>query len=109
PKSVREVVAERVRRLGGHAHEVLAAAAVVGRDFDLSLVAGVADRTEDDVLDVLEAAMATSIVAEVAESSERFTFSHALFQHTLYEELSATRRARIHRRVGELLEADCGA
>ena len=49
------------------------------------------------------------MVAEVAGSSERFTFSHALFQHTLYEELSSTRRGRIHRRIGELLEADCGA
>src|SRR5207248_2301351 len=58
PESVREVVGQRVRRLGDRAHEVLSAASVVGRDFDLSLVARVADCPEDDVLDLLEAAMA---------------------------------------------------
>ncbi|MGI8633758.1 MAG: ATP-binding protein [Solirubrobacterales bacterium] len=108
PESVREVVGQRVRRLGGDVQQVLALASVIGRDFDLGLLARIAERDEDAVLDALEEAAATQIVAEVDGRSERFTFTHALFQHTLYEELSASRRARIHRRIGELLEAECG-
>ena len=108
PESVREVVGQRVRRLGGDVQQVLMLASVMGRDFDLALLARVAERDAGAVLDSLEAAAATQIVAEVDGRSERFTFTHALFQHTLYEELSASRRARIHRRIGELLEADCG-
>ena len=36
--------------------------------------------------------------------AEQFAFRHALIRTTLYEELSATRRARLHQRVGEALE-----
>jgi len=108
PESVREVVGQRVRRLGDDVQQVLMLASVMGRDFDLDLLARVAELDEGAVLDSLEAAAATQIVSEVDGGSERFTFTHALFQHTLYEELSASRRSRTHRRVGELLEADCG-
>jgi tetratricopeptide (TPR) repeat protein len=43
-------------------------------------------------------------VSEVRGSAAQFTFRHALIRTTLYEELSATRQARLHRRVGESLE-----
>ena len=108
PESVREVVDQRVRRLGEDAHRILTVASVIGRDFDLGLLARAAERDEDDVLDTLEEAAAAAVVAEVPGRAERFTFTHALFQHTLYDELSASRRSRAHRRVGELLESELG-
>lgn len=108
PESVREVVGQRVRRLGDEVQQILTAASVIGRDFDLGLLARLVERDEEGVLDALEAAAAALVVAEVDGHSERFTFTHALFQHSLYEGLSASRRARTHRRIGELLEAECG-
>jgi class 3 adenylate cyclase/tetratricopeptide (TPR) repeat protein len=108
PESVREVVDQRVRRLGEDAHRILTVASVIGRDFDLRLLARAAERDEDDVLDMLEEAATAAVVVEVQGRAERFTFTHALFQHTLYDELSASRRSRAHRRIGELLEADWG-
>src|SRR6202035_432183 len=39
----------------------------------------------------------------------RFSFSHALINTTLYEQLSATRRARMHRQVAEALEERYGS
>ena len=54
PDSVREVVGQRVRRLGEGAQHVLGVASVLGREFDLELLARVADRDVDDVLDVLD-------------------------------------------------------
>lgn len=108
PESVREVVGQRVRRLGDEVQGILTVASVIGRDFDLGLLARLVERDEDGVLDALEAAAAALVVAEVEGDSERFTFTHALFQHSLYEELSASRRARTHRRIGELLEAEFG-
>ncbi len=44
PVSVREVVGRRVQRLGEDAGRVLSIAAVIGRDFDLPLLAGVRHR-----------------------------------------------------------------
>ncbi len=108
PDSVREVVGQRVRRLGEGAQVMLKVAAVLGREFDLGLLSRAAECDVDQVLDVLDAAAASQIVAEVDGRVGRFTFTHALFQHTLYDELSASRRRRTHRRIGELLESDCG-
>ena len=108
PASVREVVAQRVRRLGDEVGHVLTVASVIGREFDLALLAPAAERSELAVLEALEMATERAVVAEVDGYPDRFTFTHALFQHTLYEELSATRRARLHRHIGELLEGVCG-
>ncbi len=108
PDSVREVIGARVLRLGKEAGRILSMAAVIGRDFDLHLVAVATDSTEDDVLDVLDAAAAVSLVREQAGSPGRFNFAHALIQHTVAENLGPTRRARAHRSVAEALEELCG-
>src|SRR5204863_371169 len=54
PQSVREVVGRRVERLGGDASKALAVAAVIGRDFDVDLLARVVDQEEDELLDLLD-------------------------------------------------------
>jgi len=108
PQSVREVIGRRVERLGREAARSLGIAAVIGRDFDLDLLARVAEPSEDELLDVLDQAAEASILEEVGDPPGRFTFSHALVNHTLYEALGPTRRARVHRRVAEALEEICG-
>ena len=50
----------------------------------------------------------SSLVRELADTPGHFNFAHALIQHTLYEDLGATRRARAHRTVAEALEELCG-
>ena len=107
PQSVREVVGRRVERLGATAREVLRSAAVIGRDFDVELLVRVARQDEDAVLDLLEAAVAASVLVERSEPGA-FSFAHALVNHTLYGELGATRRSRLHQRVAVALEEACG-
>ena len=108
PDSVREVIGARVLRLGKEAGRVLAVASVIGRDFDLDLLARATTTTEDDLLDILDTAAAVSLVRELADTPGHYNFTHALIQHTLYEDLGPTRRARAHRRVAEALESLCG-
>ncbi len=108
PQSVREVVGDRVRRLGDDVHRVLAAAAVVGRDFDLDVAAGTADLDPDAALELLERAMEARLITEVRLPSDRFSFTHALVQHTLYQELPISRRIRLHRKVAETIERVAG-
>ena len=50
---------------GREAERVLSLAAVIGRDFDLDVLAGAAVMAEDDVLDILEAATAATLVREL--------------------------------------------
>lgn len=108
PASVREVIGHRVRRLGEEAGRVLSMAAVTGRDFDIDLLARAADVDEDELLDILDVAIGAALVAEVPGRPGRFTFSHALVQHALYEDLAGLRRVRAHQRVATTLEALCG-
>jgi len=108
PDSVREVIGARVGRLGKEAEWVLSVAAVIGRDFDLDLLARATSTTEDNLLDILEAASTMALVREPHDASGRYNFSHALIQHTLYEDLGPNRRARAHRKVAEALEDLCG-
>ncbi len=108
PQSVREVVGRRVERLGADARTALSAAAVIGRDFDLELLCGVVEMPETRLLDLLEQAVASSLLQEDTGRAGRFTFTHGLVEHTLYEDLGRTRRARLHKRVAEELEERCG-
>ncbi len=108
PSSVREVIGARVGRFGPEAGRVLSLAAVIGRDFDLELLSRATERSQDDLLDILDAASHAALVREVIDAQGRFVFVHALIQHTLYEDLGPSRRARAHRRVAEALEDICG-
>ena len=107
PDSVREVIGARVLRLGKEAGRVLSVASVIGRDFDLDLLARATKTDEDDLLDILDAAAAAALVREGADTG-RYAFAHALIGRTLYEDMGHNRRARAHRQVAEALEALCG-
>jgi class 3 adenylate cyclase/tetratricopeptide (TPR) repeat protein len=101
PEGVRDVVGRRLSRLSDSANEVLTAAAVEGRDFDLGVLA-VIQGSEDVALDALDEAVRARLVEETGLDQYRFT--HALVRTTLYEELTATRRRRLHRRVADAIE-----
>jgi len=105
PEGIKEAIRRRLGRLPEATNKVLSLAAVIGRQFDVRLLAAIAEGGEDAVLDALEEATRAALVAEVPGEANRFGFSHALIRATLYEELGAARRARLHRKVGEALEA----
>ncbi len=104
PQSARDVIDRRVQRLGDGAREVLIPAAVIGHAFDVGLLTDLVDMSESHILDRLEAAVAASLVVERSDRIGRFEFSHTLINHTLYEGLGATRRAKMHHRIALALE-----
>jgi DNA-binding SARP family transcriptional activator len=109
PESVRDVIGRRVDRLGDQVRVVLTLGAVIGRSFELELLTRLVDLREEQLLDLLEAAVAASLLDESTEHVGRFRFVHALINQTLYEALGTTRRARVHHRVAEALEDLYGA
>jgi tetratricopeptide (TPR) repeat protein len=105
PEGIKEAIGRRLGRLPEATNKILSLASVIGRQFDVRLLTAIAEGGEDAVLDALEEATRAALVAEVPGEANRFGFSHALIRATLYEELGAARRARLHRKVGEALEA----
>ncbi len=104
PDGVKDVISMRLARLDAQAIEWLRVAAVIGRDFGPSLVERVVALEEEECLQALEAALAAGLVIESPSRPGSYSFSHGLIRETLYEGMSAPRRARTHRRVGEALE-----
>jgi DNA-binding SARP family transcriptional activator/tetratricopeptide (TPR) repeat protein len=104
PEGVKQVIARRLARLSPPATEWLRVASVIGRDFEAGLLERVVSLDEDEFLNALDEVVASGVVVETGPHAECYAFSHALIRETLYEGMSAPRRARIHRRVGEELE-----
>jgi DNA-binding SARP family transcriptional activator len=109
PEGVREVTGRRLGRLGAPARDMLATAAVIGREFDFDVLEEVGPLRGDELVAALEEAVGALVLREDPERVGRYAFGHALMRATLYDGLSALRRARLHSRVGEALIVRRGA
>ncbi len=104
PRSVRAVIRRRMSPLSADTVRVLSAAAVVGRDFDLTLVSPASDLTNDRVLEALSEAVTLGVVSEEPAAVGVYRFSHPLMQEVIYDELPIPARIQLHRLVGEAIE-----
>ena len=107
PGSVKASIVERLRGLAPAEQDVLLAGAVIGRDFDAALVAGLTGTSEREILAALRRARNLQLVVEMP-ATESFRFRHAITRETLYGELLLGEARRMHRGVAQLLEAAGG-
>jgi DNA-binding CsgD family transcriptional regulator len=105
PRLLRQVIDDRVARLGVAVRHPLAVAAVIGQDVPLDLWATIAALTEDEVLTIVEGAIEAHLF-EAGTDDSRVRFVHALTREALYEGIAPPRRRRWHRRVAETLIDD---
>ena len=105
PAGVRDVVGRRLSHLSRDANRLLAAGALFEVSFPLSIAAAVTDIGEDEALDAIDEALEARIVAPTDEF-DRYAFTHALFRHTLVEELNPSRQVRMHRAIAEAIEKE---
>jgi DNA-binding CsgD family transcriptional regulator/tetratricopeptide (TPR) repeat protein len=105
PEGLRDVIGKRLSRLSADCNRLLAVAAVIGREFDLDTLRAVAGMDEGMVDGALaEATRAAVLEEELQPGAVRYRFAHAFFRQTLYEELSAPRRLRLHQQIARDLE-----
>jgi DNA-binding SARP family transcriptional activator len=102
PEGLRHVIGQRVARLSAPTVRTLSVAAAAGATFSFVVLEGVLGACSN-VLDALDEAVAAGLLREAGNGDH--AFAHALVRQTIYEQLGAARRMRLHRQLGEALEA----
>ncbi|HVT77664.1 MAG TPA: AAA family ATPase [Acidimicrobiales bacterium] len=105
--TVRDAISERLRRLSDGCRAALSVAALVGREFDVAVVAAAIDRAPAAVLADIDDAIAGGFVERVGATT-RFRFVHALVRDAIEAQLSAAEAAQLHHAVAVAIEATGG-
>ena len=106
PEGLRDVIGKRLSRLSDGCNRMLATASVIGREFSLSVLRQLAGVPEEDLFGGLEEAQGAAVIEERSSvgGAVTYRFAHAFFRQTLYEEIIAPRRIRLHQQVARALE-----
>jgi len=103
PANIVGALRQRFARLPSNVIDHLRIAAIIGRTFDLSLLATVEDQEAEAIEERLLEAERARLVR--ADQTGMFKFSHDKIRQCLYSEVSTSRRQRLHEAIGRTLEA----
>ena len=101
-RGVAMLISRRLARLSPEALQAVQAAAVLGRDVDVGLVAGTIGVTAAEARDRLSAAVQDGLLVETGP--DRYRFGHELVQRAVSAELAPARHCAIHLAACETLE-----
>jgi DNA-binding CsgD family transcriptional regulator len=106
PEGLRDAVGKRLSRLSESTNRVLSVASIIGREFHLDVLSRVLAGAAEELEAALEEASASGIIEEHSSvgASITYRFGHAFFRETLYDEIVAPRRIRLHQQVAHALE-----
>ncbi|MEN8160575.1 MAG: AAA family ATPase, partial [Myxococcota bacterium] len=105
PPRALDLIRRPLERLSPGCASAVAAAAVLGREFDLLGISEVAALPRAEALDALDEATRAGVVEE-SGGGAGFRFTHALFQEAVLSGLAPGERARLHLRAAEHLERE---
>jgi DNA-binding SARP family transcriptional activator/tetratricopeptide (TPR) repeat protein len=108
PGGVGALLRARLDSVGEVATQVLSAAAVIGRSFDLAMVRVASGRTDDETVDGLDEAVRQGLVREIgpgAGGDVQYDFTHGRLRDVAYDGLSLARRRLLHARVAGAVRA----
>ncbi len=102
-RGVAMLISRRLSRLEPPALQTLRAAAVLGRDVDLGLLAATTRSTAAETRGRLSAPLDDGLLVETG--ADRYRFGHELVQRAIAADLTPAQRSDIHLAAGEALEA----
>lgn len=105
PEGVKETIGRRLGRLGEKSLELLAVAAVIGREFGIDQLERVTRQEPRALLEQLDEAARARVIAERRGTVGGYRFVNGLTRETLHERLSTSRRVTLHSQVVEALES----
>ena len=106
PRTMVQVLTERLSMLEPTTYNVLRAASVAGRVFDFALLREVLEIDESQLLDAIDEGLRNWIIRSIPgpRHLDVYTFDHAKFVDALQEDLSPSRARSLHQRIGVALE-----
>ncbi|MDB6103514.1 MAG: transcriptional regulator, putative ATPase, winged helix family [Gammaproteobacteria bacterium] len=113
PDDLRRMIEAQIERLSAEEQRVLELASIAGASFSATVINLAADVDPQTFEDLCEDLSRRHQIVRWAGTqyfpngaiAERYEFVHALYRQVLYDRLAPRRRARLHRRIGERLEA----
>jgi predicted ATPase/DNA-binding CsgD family transcriptional regulator len=106
PPTIAGAIRQRFTRLAPAVIDHLRVAAIIGRSFDLSLLAMVEEQKIEDVEEQLQEAVRARLIQN--NQLGYYFFGHDKIRECLYMEVSASRRRRLHELIGNVLETHSG-
>ncbi len=102
PPLVRQLIGDRVARLGPSTQRLLQLAAVIGQVIPIEQWQAIAGAPDEVLAEAVEQAHAAHLLKETPDHTS-LAFSHALFREALYGSASLLQRRAWHRQVADLL------
>ncbi len=104
PLGVRSTIRRRVNLVSEAARETLALASAIGREFDLPTLRQLSTLADQKLHAALDEMVTSGLLGTVGHPVARYRYSHALVCETLYSDLPADSRQRLHLKIAETLE-----
>ncbi|RLF47923.1 MAG: hypothetical protein DRN20_05295 [Thermoplasmata archaeon] len=106
PKTVREVIGRKIKKLPNACIKVLKYASIVGEDVDYEVLRRIVNMDEDDLLDALDTLLEEGILAEseAEDDEDVYVFTNFQTRAVIYNGISRSRRRITHRKIGEVME-----
>jgi class 3 adenylate cyclase/tetratricopeptide (TPR) repeat protein len=105
PATVQAILAARIDRLAPELKRLLQAAAVVGKDVPVPVLAPIADMADDELARALTELQAAEFLYETRLFPDlEYTFKHALTHETAYASVLHERRRALHAAIVETIE-----
>lgn len=102
PDTVQATLLERIRPLGEDERRVVEQAAVIGRHFDVGVLADTLERDVSSLLPALRRARDLQLIEE--RDAETFRFRHALTREAIYGSFLGAEVREMHRRIALVCE-----
>ncbi len=104
PRGLREAISRQIADLPLATQQLLAGAAINGREFSLTELALALTLPTEELLAAVAPALQARLVRDTAGRPYSYRFNHVLLRDALYESIDLVERSRLHRLIGEAIE-----